>query len=237
MGNGKIFYDNLIAGSLITVTTEAEGFEKEYLRNCNQGVVWRSTGITENEIRLTFDQAVTVKGIVVMNHNLDSGDSFFFEASDNDFSTIAQSETVDYNRGFVEVDWDYPCYRLRLAKSSGDFIQVGEIYLAGTAYEFERNYRWNYSYTKEISRNASQTTSGQVYRKTRFVRKGFNLEFDGMRDQQKEIFEAISENDYICFLPTGSEGDLFYGISDFSAFTHVYADYWSTSFTFMENPG
>jgi hypothetical protein len=236
MNNGKILYNNLIENCTVTVTTEAAGFEKEYLFNNNQGAVWRSTGIGENIIQMTFDSAAAIKGIAALNHNLETGDTFYLEASDNNFSTTAQSQAVDPGKGFVEVNWNYQYYRLRLQKTAGDYIQVGEIYLFGSAYEFERNFKWNYSYTREINRNSKQTTSGQVYRKTRFIRKGFDLEFDGMTDTQKENFESISENDYICFLPEGSSGTLYYGIVDFSSYTHVYTNYWTANLTFMENP-
>jgi hypothetical protein len=236
MSNGKIFYNNIMANSTLSVSSEAEGFEKEYLVNKNQGVVWRSTGIDENIIQMTFDSATAINGIVVLNHNLESGDTFYLEASENNFSTTAQSQAVDPGKGFIEVNWNYQYYRLRLQKTGGDYIQVGEIYLIGSSYEFDRNFKWNYSYTKEINRNSKQTTSGQVYRKTRFVRKGFDLEFDGMTDTQKENFESISESDYICFLPNGSSGDLYYGIVDFSTYTHVYTNYWNASVNFMENP-
>ncbi|NIM12532.1 MAG: hypothetical protein GTO45_37745 [Candidatus Aminicenantes bacterium] len=236
MSNGKIFYNNLITNSTLSVSSEAEGFEKEYLVNKNQGVVWRSTGINENIIQMSFDSTTAIKGMVVLNHNLESGDTFYLEASADNFPTTAQSQAVDPGKGFIEVNWNYQYYRLRLQKTSGDYIQVGEIYLIGSSYEFDRNFKWNYSYTREINRNSKQTTSGQVYRKTRFIRKGFDLEFDGMTDTQKENFESISESDYICFLPNGSSGDLYYGIVDFSTYTHVYTNYWNASVNFMENP-
>jgi hypothetical protein len=239
INNGKIFYNNLIANTTVTVTSEETGFEKEYLFNNNQGVVWRSTSTAENTVEMDFGTATAIKGIVVINHNLVTNDTFLFEASSDGFpGDVDQSESVDLVTGLKEVTWPaYRYYRLKLAKTAGSYIQVGEIYLFGSSYEFERNFKWNYSYTREINRNSKQTTSGQVYRKTRFVRRGFNLDFEGMTDTQKETFESISENDYICFMPTGSGGDLYYGIIDFSSYTHVYNNFWDASVTFMENPG
>ncbi len=237
--NGKIFYNNLLAGSTITATSQALGFEKEYLGNNNQGVVWRSTSISTNNLTMTFANYTQVQGVVVMNHNLVAGDTFLFQASNDGFTTTLQSIAVDPLRGFVEISWPapyYKSYRLRMAKASGTYIQVGEIYLVGSAYTFERNFKWNYTFTREINRNSKQTTGGQVYRKTRFIRRGFNIDFEGMTDIQKQTFETISENDYICFLPTGSTGELYYGIIDFSDYTHVYTNFWDASVTFMENP-
>ncbi len=236
MSNGKIFYNNVIADSTLSASSEAEGFEKEYLVNKNQGVVWRSENISETTVVMTFAAPTAIKGGVVLNHNLETGDTFYLEASDNNFSTTAQSQAVDPGKGFVEVNWNYQYYRLRLQKTTGDYIQVGEIYLPGSSYEFDRNFNWNYSYTREINRNSKQTTSGQVYRKTRFIRTGFDLDFDGINDTQKETFEDISESDYICFLPNGTNSDLYYGIVDFSTYTHVYTNYWNASVNFMENP-
>lgn len=250
MSNGKIFYNNLIANAAVSASSEAAGFEKEYLYNNNQGVVWRSTGITGTTITMAFTDdlgspaATPVKGIEVMNHNLESGDTFVFEYSANGTDFTPHAASVDWQTGLLELDtdsenpdnWSYPYYRLRMSKSSGDYIQVGEIFLIGSRYDFERNFQWNYTYTREINRNSRQTTSGQIYRKTRFIRKSYNLSFDGIDDAQKEIFETIAEDDYVCFMPTGSGGDLHYGIIDFSAFNHIYTNYWSASFTFTENP-
>jgi hypothetical protein len=236
MSNGKIFYNNLIQSCLLSVTSESSGFEKDYLKNNNQGAVWRSIDIHENIIKMNFNSTTAIKGIVALNHNLETGDTFYLEASNDNFYTPpVQSQVVDPGKGFIEVNWNYQYYRLRLRKIAGDYIQVGEIYLPGSSYEFERNFKWKYTYTREINRNSKQTTSGQVYRKTRFIRKGFDLEFEGITDTQKETFEDISESDYICFLPNAG-GDLYYGIVDFSTYTHVYTNYWNASINFMENP-
>lgn len=252
MSNGKIFYNNLIETPTISVSSEVVGFEKEYLGNKNQGVVWRSEGSASDPepiVSMTFTDsggqpmAAGVAGVVVLNHNLQNGDELYFECSNNAaFDDVAPNIVYTspniWEKGFTEVAWNQPYYRLRMKKNTPgtDYVQVGEIYLVGSVYPFDRNYRWNYSFTKEINRNSKETTSGQIYRKTRFIRKGFSLDFDGMNDTQKETFETISENDYICFLPTGSSGDIYYGIIDFSSYTHVYSDYWSANITFMENP-
>lgn len=244
MSNGKIFYNNLIENATITASpTEAvmEGFGIEYLGNNNQGVVFRSSEISGTEIRFSFDSAVSVKGIVVMNHNLVTGDpTCYFEASADGFETTPadESEVITWDKSFVELEnpWVYKDYRLRLSKSSGTYIQVGEVYLFGDSYPFDRNYTWNYTYTKEINRNSKETTSGQIYRNTRFIRKGFAMDFDGMTDTQKATFEDISESDYVCFLPTGAGGDLHFGIIDFSSYNHVYSNYWTANINFTENP-
>lgn len=241
MKNGNVFYNNLISGAEIAAGTSADGFGSEYLGNNNQGVVWRSTAPGNQWVTMTFKEGGTpvstnVKGIVVMNHNLQSGDTFLFEASNDAGFAVKVDIAVPTGTGYVEVDWAYPYYRLSMSKSTGDYVQVGEIYLLGGAYEFDSNFKWNYSYTREINRNVKQTTSGQVYRRTRFVRRGFEMEFEGLTDAQKQVFEEIAESDYICFLPYGSDGDLYYGVIDFSSFTHVYTGYWSVNLTFMENP-
>jgi hypothetical protein len=222
----------------ITATTYAPGFEAPYVGNSNPGVVWRSTGITENTIDVSFLNQTQVKGVVVLTHNLEAGDTFAFEASNDGFGNVLQTVNIDPADGFKEVTWPagYLDYRVRMAKNSGSYIQVGEVYLFASSYQFERNFKWNYTYTREINRNTKQTTSGQVYRTTRFIRKGFNLDFEGINDAQRQTFEDISESDYICFLPTGSDGELYYGVVDFSSFTHVYSNFWDASMTFMENP-
>jgi len=251
MNNGKIFYNNLIGQCTLTTTptASATGFGVENLYNSNPGVVWRSQTTAEHAIKMTFSSKTIVKAIAVLNHNLVSQDTLVFEAAKNqDFSGDKASATIDSTVGYKEIPWSETdwnvifsytgiiYYRLRVSKTSGSYIQIGEIYLAGSTYSFERNFKWSYSYTREINRNSRQTTSGQVYRSTRYIRRGFDLEFEGMSDTQKQTFETIANSDYICLLPYDSDGDLYYGTLDFSSFTHVYNNYWNASFNFMENP-
>lgn len=243
MEKGKIYYDNMIGEAVLTASSSAAGFGIEYLTSANPGVVWRSevsaTG-EEQVIQITYPSSTPINGIVVLNHNLLPTDTFRFEASTLvDFSDPGSIVSIDLapSSGAVEnLDWNYRYYRLRLQKAPDTYIQIGEIFLFASCYEFPRNFKWNYTYTQEINRNSNQTTSGQVYRKTRFIRKSFDLEFEGFTDNQKGTFEKIAENDYICFLPYGVPGDLYYGTVDVSTFTHVYHDYWSAALHFMENP-
>jgi hypothetical protein len=239
MSNGKIFYNNLISSSTLGGGTPVTGYETKYLADNNPGTVWRSAIVPPNTgiVTMSFNGVTPVKGIVVLNHNLVSGDTFKFEASTlSDFSTVAESEDIDLPQGYVEVNWEYQYYRLVMTKSTGSYYQLGEIYLFGSSYEFDRNFKWNYTFTREINRNAKQTTSGQVYRKTRFIRGGFTLDFEGITDDQKTKFEAISENDYICFLPFGDSTQMYYGTIDFSAFTNVYTNFWNVNAAFTESP-
>lgn len=249
MSNGKIFYNNLTANSTITVTPPqgydgaAVGFDCQYLGNNNPGVVWRSATNAAHFIDMVFETggapvSTPITGIVIMNHNLVENDTLTLcAANDAAFTSgVLGPVTIPWQKGFMEVSWSKPYYRLEVAKTSGEYIQVGEIFLVGCAYEFIRNYNWNYAYTREITRNSKETTSGQIYRKTRFIRRIFDLDVDGISDTQKEIFEDISLHDYICFLPNGVSGELYYGIIDFSTYTHVYNNYWAASITFMENP-
>jgi len=238
--NGTIFYNNLALSAEVTASAWATGFGPEYIVNNNQGVVWRSNGITEESILLSFGATPTpAKGIVVLNHNLtEAGDTLQVEGL-NSVGTVIINEAVNKTSGYLVFAGDTSLctqYKLKVAKATGTYMQIGEIYLFGNSYLFERNYKWNYTYTREINRNSKETSSGQVYRKTRFIRKGLNLDFEGMTDVQKDKFETISESDYICFLPNGTSGELYYGIVDFSSYTHVYNNFWDASMTFMENP-
>jgi len=252
---GQILYNNLAPVADITVTSAAEGFGAEYLVNNNQGVVWRSTDSTTQTITLSILEngsptSVMVKGLAVLNHNLEGNDTITLQvAGDINFTNPSAEMTVtkSNDKGFwVEHEIEngtegftepYSYYRIVITKNvAADYIQVGEIYLGGGLCNFERNYNWNYTYTREINRNTLQTTSGQVYRKTRFTRRGFNLDFSGISDTQKNDFEVVADSDYICFLPHGDTGELYYGYIDFSSFTHAYNNYWNAGISFMENP-
>lgn len=229
MDNGKTYYNNKMSSANIGCT-ETPKFEKKYFTDTNPGTVWRGTSIDET-INITFDADTPIKGVALFNHTCDA---ITFEGSTD--AAFTSPETIQLNsKGFIGVDWDYQYYRL-LCSATGAYNEIGLIYLAGSVYAFEQNYKWNYSYYKEITRSSRETTSGQTYRKTRFSRRGFNLNFDGMSDTQKETFEAISENDYICFLPTGTEGPIYYGFVEFSEFRHLSPNFHNCNLRFMENP-
>jgi hypothetical protein len=250
---GQILYDNRAPMADITVTSAAEGFGAEYLVNNNQGVIWRSADTTPQTITLSFLEDETpvplwVKGLVILNHNLEGSDTVTLQGSDSiSFPEPVEEMTITPDSGFwveyedggstVGFTQAFPYYRITITKNvAADYIQVGEIYLGGSLCTFDRNYNWNYTYTREINRNTLQTTSGQVYRKTRFTRRGFNLDFSGITDTQKSEFEDVADSDYICFLPHGDTGEMYYGYIDFSSFTHAYNNYWNAGVSFMENP-
>lgn len=242
MSNGKIFYNNIISNAVVSASTSAAGFDAGYLINKNQGVVWRSVSGDDQHIDIKFQSGgvpvnVTVYGVVVLNHNMTGSETFRFSVLGDANRVVTIDKTTGLGLVVTPSGWQASDFRIELDKNSvSSYVQAGEVYLIGSQYQFERNYSWNYSYTKEINRNSRETTSGQIYRKTRFIRKGFNLEFAGINDTQKNTFEDIAESDYICFMPDGAGTRLLYGIVDFSAFTHVYDNYWNATITFTENP-
>lgn len=235
MSNGKIYYNNCIGSSTITAPA-ASGFGTGYLTDSNPGTVYRSTGQTA-DIVFTFPGAVTIKAVVILNHNLITGDSFIFQGSNSPSFTNPSEISIDTGTGFAEIDFDaFTYYRLRLNRTTGAYCQVGQIYFASETYEFEQNYRYNFTARHEVTWLSKTTPSGQVYRKKQFVRKGFSLEFELISGGQKTTFEEISENDYICLLPEFPDGPLYYGTVDFSDFKCDYVDSYSASLSFTENP-
>jgi len=235
MANGKIYYNNCICSSTITAPAAA-GFETGYIHDSNPGTVWRSTGQTA-DIVFTFPGDVTIKAVVILNHNFITGDTIVFQGSNSPTFTTSSEISIDVAAGFAEIDFDdFTYYRLRLNRTTGAYCQAGQIFLASKIYEFEQNYGYNYTTRHEVVWLSKTTPSGQIYRNRQYVRKGFSLEFEYLTGGQKAIFEEISENDYSCFLPEGIGGPLYFGTVDFSDFKCVYIDSYSGSLSFTENP-
>jgi hypothetical protein len=235
MPNGKIYYNNSVRDCTLTAP-ETAGFETGYLTDSNPGTVWRSTGQTA-DIVFTFPAAVTIKAVVILNHNLITGDTFIFQGSNSPSFTTHSEISIDVTTGFAEIDFDdFTYYRLRLNRTTGDYCQAGQIFLAQKTYEFEQNYGYNFATRHEVSWLSKTTPSGQTYRSRQYVRKGFSLEFELITGGQKTIFEEISENDYSCFLPEGIDGPIYFGTVDFSDFKCDYVDSYSASLSFTENP-
>jgi hypothetical protein len=243
MPNGKVFYNNIltpanIANNLLTlsVTTETPTYEKKFLYDNHPGTLYRTTAITTQYITFSFTTPTSIKGIAILNHNLLTGDTFTFEASSTSNFSSPVSQVIDPLKGWVEISWNYQYYRIKMSKSTGSYIQVGEIYLFTGAYEFENNFNWNYTKTKEIVRKSSLSTSGQTYRKTSYIRYGFNLSLTLLSDTQQQLFETIGESDYVVLFPYGTTGQKYYGCLDFGPFTHTSPNCWAVNAVFTENP-
>ena len=66
-----VLYDNLItASTMITASSEATNYEKEFLVDSAHSTCWRSTGVSSESLLINFGEAQAIDTIALGNHNL-----------------------------------------------------------------------------------------------------------------------------------------------------------------------
>lgn len=230
----KIFSHNLIKNCTLQVSSEGSGAEKYFLTNTNQDTPWCSSDISETTITMSFAEQTSISGIIPKKHNISAGETFFFESSNDGFlSAPLMSLPINPAFEYFEVAWQYKDYRLRMEKSTGDRIQIGEIYLPQQTIEIPY-FNWGYTLIKNVIRHQHKTSSGKIYRKKRAVSYGYEVEFTELSDVQVDLLLEITEDDYCCVLPY-REGKFYYGTFDFGKFIHEGVDCWKVNAIFTEN--
>ena len=233
--NGKLFYQDISKEASITGTDEAVNCPAANIQNDNPGLVWRSTFISQCEIKFTFQSPTAIKGIALFNTNFETGDTISFQASTDNFNNIAQNQAIDPEKGYIEVDWNYRYYRLVMQKSTGQYIQIGKAYLFQQLYAFEESFIYGYTRGKERFFSQKQTLSGQIYRKKRYSRNIFSCEFKNIPYSQVEKIEAAAECEYCCFQPFQESGFQF-GCIDISTPKCIMSNCFDLTLNFQENP-
>ena len=217
--NGIVFYNNMISLAALTGENIDPDFPVVKAYNNNQGVVCVGLPGEEVIINIFFDATIAISGIVCFNHNLESGDTFKIESSNNEFTDTVLSRDID-PKGYDQFSWNFPHYRVRLQKVSGA-VQVGEIYLPANYYQFERNFKYIKGY--DPGRKFSIVkTSGPVYRTLKSERKTYPLEFKPVGENQKQKFDDIEKNENVCFIPYPDKNEIFYGGFTFTRRDNVY---------------
>ena len=233
---GNMVYDNLLYSEEPTVTlseSAATGFEKEYLWDKNPGQTYRSSTSAANTITFDFAAAIGCHGAVLLNHNLQSGDSVVFQTSTDNFSTIAEEgvmtindctgyDTEAYggvpNAYFISLEaLSYRYYRFTATlTNSQTYFECGQVFLPGGIYEFEQNYRWNAEENIKTVNLIRQSQSGALNKEQINKSWQYVLTFDRITlEQQLHIHKMINLGDsYVMFSPESSQARAFFGSID-----------------------
>ncbi len=253
--NCRIFYNNVIRNANVTVNSEAASFEHEYLYDEIVGTKFRSSGTSQVIINMDLYASTAIKGIVLLDHNMEASDTTYeFEASNvSNFSSVAYSGTLQFktrtvkrknSNGVLEnitrrdayfaCQWNCRYFRLRLKKASAN-VEIGGLLLLTGNYELEKNYNWGYTSGFERNFTSISNERGVVFKKQKYSRRIFTLNFSGLADDQKELMdEEVGENEFVVFFPKGYDGDLLYGTMEFDVPVHEYENSWSTNGNFTE---
>ena len=246
-----ILYDDIFLDkSSFSATSEASGYEKEYLEDPNPANLWRSTVITESIIKVDMGAAVEIEGACMINHNLVAGDTTIkFEADAADFAGAAD-ETDDFTlktfdvkgttkrNAFVMGNWTYRYYQWRLQKAAGTYIEFANPFLFAKKYEFVKSEKMDYFKGREKISIRNLTKGGQIIKSRKYSRLVYNFECYAISTAQKDALEAIGEYDHVCILPENIAGTEFhFGTIEFSVPQRIEykSELWQMSGNFIES--
>ena len=245
MPNDKIYYNDLIAKNnddnltSIATTTEATGYDIEYVQDYSPSTKYRSTGITSQSILVIFSTPQTIKAVAWAGANVENGDTTFkIEAGSNSATTDENLNLTKASKGVAELDgstgWNYKFFKITVTKASSSYVEFGKISLLADFYEFSRCYNWNYStgYFTEFSNNVG--AYGQIFKKKKYSKKIFNFQFEWIEQSQAEKFdEDIRDYAYI-WLYSEDYSEVFFGVADFGTLMAVRNGYYSITLDFQE---
>lgn len=243
---GNFFFDNLLyrADPTVTVTSEETGYEKEYLYDKNQGSTWRSTDLTDQTLKFELDAAYNNHGVAVLNHNLDASlDTVYVEYSDDDFTTVAVAGTLTINDdvayfiSLAPLTYDYVRLRITTTGAVRSYFEIGQVFVAGGFYDFERKYDHGDEWGKEFGKALKQSSSGIIYgNPTRYDKRIQSAQFSYIGTDQRLNFEAAAKRGWVVYSPSGSSGPVWFGVTEFSGFLDQKSNTWYGTMTFTESP-
>lgn len=241
----KIYYANKIdnlssAVSSVIASSEATGYEIDYIRDNSPATKWRSTGITEETILITFISAVTIKAVAWAGSNIVSTDTTFkIEAGTTSACSDISLDLTKTGKGVVILNsligWTYQYFKITIIKTTGTYIELGLLGLMGDFYEFEKNYNWNFSTGHLTEFTTNKSKYGLIKRKKRYSVKIFNFTFEFLARTQAILFDEIIRDENYIWYYSEDYSDIYFGIVDLGVLESMQnKNYYSISMSFTE---
>lgn len=211
------------SSTLSSVSTEiTPAFGKEQMYNKSQSHPWRMNAKSGYAIFDFGSDRPSILGI--LNHNLVGTGSFSLTlktaGAEGDL-VAATPENVAWHKQNIwhvitetpnrwwRIDWDDP--------DNGANLESGEIVLY-TWGEFTMNFWWPYKETMDYVVDENVTHYGRRHRKKRAKRKIFNLDFEGVKDEDlvgatnevEAFFEELDGDQPFIFIPDSSKTESWY---------------------------
>ena len=112
----------------------------------------------------------------------------------------------------------------------------GKVFYNSTSYEFEKNFKWEYSPKKIIERIINRMTSGKVELVSRYEYMEYDLQFEQITDSQLTSLQTIEgQAELVTFCPDGAGGVSLTGFFSLGAPVRKYTNNNSVSATFTES--
>lgn len=149
----KFLQTNLIDSASLTASTEESAYPASNLQDAILSSVWRSAGVTSENIVINLGTASAADIVFLANHNLTSSATITLQANSSDswgappFSETLTWESGIINKAFTSASYQY--WRVVLADSTNTdgYLKLGGIGLGaaydvpgiGTTYQVENN--------------------------------------------------------------------------------------------------
>jgi len=202
----RLFYDNLIDPSAVTVTVSSEdaALPGSNVQNALRGRVWRTEDSTAAEY-ITFDLGATgtASAAIIENHTLtaadeSAGDIVVRGSTDNFSVSDVLVATFSQEAGTMLVTFSavgYRYWRIAFTKSSsGETRDIGRIFI-GPYVSTNADPDYNgYSSEKQDLSVTQRTIGGQTYSEARSQYETIRLSFSDIVQADKDIIETAFES-------------------------------------------
>lgn len=198
----RLFYDNLIDPSTVTVTASSEdaALPATNVQNALRGRVWRTSDSSSTET-ITFDlgAAGTASAAIIENHNLTASDTSIQVrgSTDNFSSSNVLVGTFTHDAGTMLVTFTgvgYRYWRITFTKSSSSETRdIGRIFIgpyASTTADPDYN---GYSLEKQDLSVTQRTIGGQTYSEARSQYNSIRLSFSDVSQADKDAIQTAFE--------------------------------------------
>jgi len=237
--NITFLYNNLITDEgMISVSSEATTFEKEYLADDNYITCWRSTGVASESLLIDFNTAQSINCISIGNHNL------FGELTTLNlkYGTTAAcvDGTIDLLSGLTETNFiefftsvSARYWKLEMAGSDViTYYQIGVLFL-GAYVELIKNCQPNIeSYDPEYRVFEKVTPGGQIQSYNLNALTSWKLSWGsnngtGNHTLLTSLWNTVKKNKHFWLMLDPSDNDTlkFVKLRDFS-FPQIYNDHY-----------
>lgn len=172
--NARFMYDDFGAACTMTASTAAASFPASNAVVDFRQVPWRSTAVTASWLQFTATSSISPTGIVIVDHNITSGNTQLRlrSSTTSNFSggtqTVVGPSQMTWRSGLIYAFFSAPTarqyWRLEITDASNPagYFQIGRV-LLGTVFEPARAYRMGWNRTardlsvKMESRNGVRT--------------------------------------------------------------------------------
>lgn len=211
----KVGYTFLMGLSTTTITmsSEADTYEKKYLYDISTKHKARTTGIATESILIDLGAATQVQVCFIDGSNIVSGDTTFTLSAGtttacSDYGPTALTKDT---KSYLELDQTWRYWKIIATKASGSYIEFGRVELCTDLYTCVKNYQarrttGSLSEFEDVLGREGQETSTFKYRAA--IR---NWRFLNISEAQRTTFEQTLGELEKCILYDDQDDVAYYG--------------------------